>query len=209
MEYYSTLFFITFSAAFLGTMPPGMLNLTALKIRVSKGKKNAYLYTLGVCIIILIQALIGVQVSKYLYNHPEVIDLLMKIAIGVFAILSVYFYASAKKVKDERTKIASDKKRNDFLKGLILASLNMLAIPYYSGINAMWRSSGWIEFNPVDTTVFVLGASLGTAAVLLFYVLYFKNVKIEKHRFSKRLNYMLSALMVILVMITVIRLYYR
>lgn len=209
MQYYTTLFFITFSAAFLGTMPPGMLNLTALKIRISKGKKNAYLFTLGVSIIILIQSLIGVQVSKYLYNHPEVIDLLMKIAIAIFFILSIYFYASAKKVKDERKKIASDKKRNDFLKGLILASLNMLAIPYYSGINAMWRSSGWIEFNPIDTTVFVLGAAVGTAAVLFFYIRYFKNFKIEKNRFSKRLNYMLSVLMFILVIITLIRLYYR
>jgi len=209
MQYYFTLFFITFSAAFLGTMPPGMLNLTALKIRVSKGKKNAYLFTLGVSIIILIQALIGVQISKYLYHHPEVIDLLMKIAIAIFLLLSLYFFASAKKVTDERQKIASSKKRNDFLKGLILASLNMLAIPYYSGINAMWLSSGWIVFNPIDTAVFILGASIGSAAVLLFYVRYFKNFKIEKNRFSKRLNYMLSALMIILVIITLIRLYYR
>lgn len=209
MEHYITLFFVTFSAAFLGVIPPGMLNITALKTRIEKGTKNAYMFTLGVAIIILIQALIGVQISKYLYHHPEVIDLLMEIAIVIFLALSIFFYVSARKVSDDREKLVSDKKRNDFFKGLILASLNMLSIPYYSGINAMWRSSNLIDFNPIDTSVFVFSAALGTSAVLLIYIRYLKNIKIEKKRLGKRLNYILSALMFLLFVITIIRLYYR
>lgn len=209
MEHYITLFFVTFSAAFLGVIPPGMLNITALKTRIEKGTKNANMFTLGVAIIILIQALIGVQISKYLYHHPEVIDLLMEIAIVIFLALSIFFYVSARKVSDDREKLVSDKKRNDFFKGLILASLNMLSIPYYSGINAMWRSSNLIDFNPIDTSVFVFSAALGTSAVLLIYIRYLKNIKIEKKRLGKRLNYILSALMFLLFVITIIRLYYR
>ncbi len=209
MEHTFTLFFVTFSAAFIGVVPPGMLNLTALKIRLEKGVKNSYMFTLGVAIVIAIQSFLGVQISKYLYNHPEVIDLLMKIAVVIFFALSIYFLISAKKKRDDREKIISDKKRNDFYKGLVLSSLNMLAVPYYSGINAMFRSQNLIDFNPLDTTTFILAASVGTSAVLLIYARYLKNIKIEKNRFGKGINYMLSGLMFLLVIITLIRLFYR
>lgn len=209
MEHIFTLFFVTFSAAFIGVVPPGMLNLTSLKIRLEKGSKNSYMFTLGVAIVIAIQSFLGVQISKYLYNHPEVIDLLMKIAVVIFFILSIYFLISAKKKRDDREKIVSDKKRNDFYKGLLLASLNMLAVPYYSGINAMFRSQNLIDFNPIDTTTFILASSAGTSSVLLIYARYLKNIKIEKNRFGKGINYLLSGLMFSLVIITLIRLFYR
>ena len=96
MTHLIILFFATYSAAFMATVPPGLLNMNAAKTSVDKGKLNGIIFSLGVSTIIMTQAYIAVNISKYLYRNPEIIDLLLKIAIGVFAFFAVFFYLSAK-----------------------------------------------------------------------------------------------------------------
>ncbi len=209
MEHLLILFFATFSAAFMATVPPGLLNMNAAKTSVDKGKLNGVVFSLGVSSMIMIQSTIAVYISKFLYNNPEVIDWLLKIALGVFAFFAIYFFVAAKKNKAKSPKKVAISKRNSFYKGFLLAAVNLLTIPYYSGLNAMWNASGWIKFEATDILTFVLAAGLGTFSVLYLYVFYFNKLETKTNRFSKNSNYILSALMVLLLTITIIRIFYK
>lgn len=208
MEHLLILFFATFSAAFMATVPPGLLNMNAAKISVEKGKTNGIIFSLGVSTMIIIQAYISVMISKFLFNNPEVIDLLLKIALLVFAFFAIYFFVKAKSKKIERTKIVKVSKKNSFFKGILLAALNLLTIPYYSGLNAMWNASGWIKFQFRDIATFILAAGCGTFTVLYLYTVYFNKLETKTNRFSKNSNYILSVLMLLLLVITLIRIFY-
>lgn len=59
------LFLITYLAAFIGVVPPGLVNMTVAKTCVEKGKKNGLYVAVGAGIIILIQAFIAVLLAKY------------------------------------------------------------------------------------------------------------------------------------------------
>ena len=85
MSHLLILFFATYSAAFMATVPPGLLNMNAAKTSVEKGKLNGIVFSLGVSTMIMVQAYIAVYISKFLYNNPEIIDILLKVAIVVFA----------------------------------------------------------------------------------------------------------------------------
>ncbi len=209
MEHLLILFFATFSAAFMATVPPGLLNMNAAKTSVEKGKVNGIIYSFGVSTVIILQAYVAVLVSKFLFRNPDVIDLLLKIALAVFAFFSIYFFIKAKKSRKEIIKIDKVSKRNSFFKGALLAAVNLLTIPYYSGLNAMWNASGWIKFEIADTLIFILAAGLGTFTVLYLYTIYFNKLEVKTHRFSKNANYILSALMVILLVITIFRIFYK
>ena len=169
MEHLLTLFFATFSAAFMATVPPGLLNMNAAKISVEKGKTNGIIFSLGVSTMIIIQAYISVLISKFLFKNPE---------------------------------------KNSFFKGILLAALNLLTIPYYSGLNAMWNASGWIQFQFRDIATFILAAGCGTFTVLYLYTVYFTKLETKNNGFSKNSNYILSALMMLLLVITLIRIFY-
>ena len=208
MEHLLTLFFATFSAAFMATVPPGLLNMNAAKISVEKGRTNGIIFSLGVSTMIIIQAYISVMISKFLFKNPEIIDLLLKIALIVFAFFAVYFFVKAKKKKRNRPKIVKVSKKNSFFKGILLAALNLLTIPYYSGLNAMWNASGWIKFQFRDIATFILAAGCGTFTVLYLYTVYFTKLETKNNRFSKNSNYILSALMMVLLVITLIRIFY-
>ncbi|TAI47961.1 LysE family transporter [Flagellimonas allohymeniacidonis] len=209
MTHLLTLFFATFSAAFMATVPPGLLNMNAAKTSVEKGKLNGVIFSLGVSSMIMVQAYIAVLISKFLYNNPEVIDMLLKVALGVFAFFAIYFFVTAKKNKKGGIKSVKVSKKNSFFKGMLLAALNLLTIPYYSGLNAMWNGAGWIKFEITDILTFVLAAGLGTFSVLYLYTFYFNKLETKTNRFSKNSNYILSVLMVILLVITLFRIFYK
>ncbi|PRX56521.1 LysE family transporter [Flagellimonas meridianipacifica] len=209
MTHLLILFFATFSAAFMATVPPGLLNMNAAKTSVEKGKLNGIIFSLGVSSMIMVQSYISVLISKFLYNNPEVIDLLLKIALVVFAFFAIYFFVTAKKKTKGGLKPVKMSKKNSFFKGMLLAALNLLTIPYYSGLNAMWNKAGWIKFEITDILIFVLAAGMGTFSVLYLYTFYFNKLETKTNRFSKNSNYILSALMLILLIITLIRIFYR
>lgn len=208
MEHVLILFFATFSAAFMATVPPGLLNMNAAKISVEKGKTNGITFSVGVSVMILIQAYISVMISKYLFNNPGVIDILLKVALIVFAFFAIYFFVKAKSKKVDKPKEIKVSKRNSFFRGILLASVNFLTIPYYSGLNAMWNASGWIKFQFRDIATFVLAAGCGTFTVLYLYTIYFTKLETKSNRFSQNSNYILSVLMALLLVITLIRILY-
>lgn len=209
MQHLIVLFFATYSAAFMATVPPGLLNMNAAKTSVEKGKINGIIFSLGVSTIIVLQAYVAVLISKFLFKNPEIIDLLLKTALVVFAFFAIYFFVKAKDKKDKAIKALSVSKKNSFFKGALLAAVNLLSIPYYSGLNAMWNASGWIKFQIADILTFILAAGLGTFTVLYLYTVYFYKLEAKTHTFSKNANYILGALMVLLLVITVIRIFYK
>jgi threonine/homoserine/homoserine lactone efflux protein len=208
MNHLLILFFATFSAAFMATVPPGLLNMNAAKVSVEKGKTNALIFSLGVSLMVILQAYAGVLISKFLYRNPEVITWLQRAALMVFAFFAGYFFIIARKEPKRPLELDQVRKRNSFFRGVLLAALNLLTIPYYSAINAMWNASGWIQFEFLDILIFVLAAGSGTFSVLYLYIVYFNRLDTQNRSFSKNSNYILSALMLVLLVITLIRIIY-
>ncbi len=207
MQHLLILFFVTFSAAFMATVPPGLLNVNAAKTSVEKNKLNGIIFSLGVSTMIMLQATIAVFISKFLHKNPDVVAVLLKIAVFVFAVLAVYFFIAARRNKKKKTKAIKISKRSSYFKGLLLAAVNLLTIPYYSGLNIMWNASGWIKFQVWDIVTFVLAAGAGTFSVLYLYVFYFNKLEHKTHKFAKNANYILFFLMVVLFIITFFRVY--
>ena len=209
MKHLLILFFATFSAAFVATIPPGLLNMNAAKTSVEKGKRNGIIFSLGVSSTIMIQAYIAVLISKFLHKHPEVIELLLYVALGVFALLALYFFTAAQRQKTRSIRPVNFSKKNSFFKGMFLATLNLLTLPYYSGLNALWKEAGWIKFEVTDIIAFVIAAGIGTFSVLYLYTFCFDKLTTKTHRFAKNANYILGTLMLVLWSITLIRILYR
>lgn len=211
MEHAIILFFVTFSASLMGFVPPGLLNLTAARISTKKGRHNGIMFSAGASVTVSLQAYLAVLISRYLYNNPLVIDLLLKIALIVFAFFAVYFFVLARKNKEKKIhfdEVENTGRRNSFFKGLFMAVLNVLPIPYFSALNAAWNVSGWIKFEIIDILIFTLAAGLGAFAMFYMYAVFFTKVQSRSRRFSKYSDYILSVLMLVLLVITLIRIFY-
>jgi threonine/homoserine/homoserine lactone efflux protein len=197
-------FIFGFITSFLGSLTPSMLNMTAAKISLNKGKNSAVKFAIGVSIVVFIQAYVAIMFTRYLRENPTFVQSLQKIALIIFVVLSFYFYKQYKKDKIT-TKNPKRGSKNTFMVGLLLASLNMFSIPFYCGVTTALDVAGWLQFSQQYIITFVIGSAIGTFALLYMYLNYAEKVQSKSKGLSKNLNLILSILTGALAVITFIK----
>lgn len=86
--------------------------------------------------------------------------------------------------------------------------LNIFPIPYFVAVGAAINVGGDLSYNWMLIITFVLAASLGTFTTLYFYVLSFIKIEDKTEIFSKYSNYFMATLMLVLMIITLIRIFF-
>ncbi|MEG9327792.1 LysE family transporter [Salinimicrobium catena] len=201
------IFLITYFAALLGVVPPGLVNMTVAKTCVQKGKKNGIYVAAGASFIVLVQATIAVLLTRYIFDNPFVRNVLLRAGLVIFLILMVYFLIMAK-YKPKKVEVSPTSGVKSIFKGFMIGALNVFPIPYFVALSAALNVNGQVEYHLLNNTVFVLAASLGTFTTLYLYALFFAKIEAEETFFAKYSNYFMAGLMLILVVITFIRIFY-
>ena len=119
---------IVFLMAFAGLLPPGMLNMTAMKTAVSVNKKAGFLFSLGAALVVIPQAFIALYFANYFAQHPEIIENISFLGVVVLFLLSGFFFWLARRKNSKESKVQNG---NFFFMGMLMSMLNMLAIPNY------------------------------------------------------------------------------
>ena len=201
-------FLFGFIVAFTGSIPPSMLNMTALKTSLQKDVQSAHRYIFGVSITVLFQTYIAVFLSKYILENPLILDTIEKFGTVIFIFLAVYFYRESKKEKrlDDQK---NSQQKNYFLTGLTLSSLNMFAIPFFCGIVAFLDLLNQFSFDAFPIIVFVLGAGIGTFCILFLYVKYAKKIQEKTGKLTNDINLVLSILTAIVAILSMVKFIYK
>jgi threonine/homoserine/homoserine lactone efflux protein len=196
-----SLFAITFFAAVLATLPPGLLNMNAVKIRVTSGHRAALYFISGVGVVVAIEAWAAAVFSKFVYQNPEVQRRFLWLGILVFSLLSMYFFRKA-----HQSVYRLNTRRNFFSRGLLLAALNVLNIPFYAILHALMRNASLVRLAPSETLVFASAALSGTFSVLYGYSYGSSKIAFDERHFQRRSNRTIAVVMLILVLVSFIRL---
>ncbi len=199
-------FAIGFLAALVGVIPPGLLNMTAAKISINQGRKVALLFSAGVCTIVCLQTFIALLFARYLERHPEVVDTLQKVALGIFICLTLYFFFIARDTRREVPKEMERSKTNRFFYGILLAAINLLPLPYWVYISITFSSFGWFSFDHLPLWFAVIASGMGTFVMLFIYVLFFRKQQDKQHiRFN--MNYVIGFITAIISGITFLKIF--
>jgi threonine/homoserine/homoserine lactone efflux protein len=198
-------FLLGIISAFIGLIPPSMLNMTAVKISTTKGRRKAEVYAVGVSITVFFQATAALLITKILKDNQEYLIYVKEVAAVIFIILSVYFF---RKGFSERKENYTPKQRikNNFTIGLLLSFLNMFAIPYYCGIGAALDIAGYLDFSKLSILSFVMGATIGTFLILFLYIFTAQKISHKIQLMTKNINFILAIITGALGIITLVNL---
>lgn len=199
-------FIIGFIAAFVGVIPPGLLNMSAAKISIEEGRKKAFVFSIGVCSTVLVQTYIALIGARYLDSNPEVISILQKVGLGIFICLTIYFLFIAKDTRRVVPKEMEKAKTNRFLKGMMIAALNLLPFAYWVYIGVTFAGFNWFSFEQPSLIAAVIGSALGTFAMLGIYIQFFKR-KENKPRVRTNMNLVIGILTAIISVITAFKIF--
>ncbi|MEJ0054258.1 MAG: LysE family transporter [Bacteroidota bacterium] len=160
---YLQVFFLGFIFSFIGSIPPGTLNLTVLQLGLEKKVGTALRFALAVAIVEYPYAWIGVHFEYLISSSSVVVQNFELIASVVMLSLGVFNLWPSKKTSEFAKKFSE----SGFRRGLILSILNPMAIPYWMAFTAYMKLHGWIEINTAGLLhVYVLGTAVGAMALL-------------------------------------------
>lgn len=198
MEYLHT-FLLAVLVAFVGFMPPGMINMTSMKVSLEHHRREAVLFVAGAVTVILLQSFIAVTFAKYLAHNPYIIQYLTYAAIVIFLGLAFLFYRQARQQVRMQLK---ERKQNGYLAGMAMSSMNMLAIPFFLGYSTLLEAKGWLMLEPPHNYVFSLGAMAGSFLLFFIYILFAEYIHKRVQFLARNINYILSLLFLTLALIT-------
>jgi hypothetical protein len=178
--------------------------MTAAKIGVKQGRKPAVIFSFGVLLVVCIQTLVGIFFARYLEGYTAVVDVLQKVALGIFLALTFYFFVLAKDSRREVPKGVKKSGANRFLYGLLLAAINLLPIPYWVYISISFSAFGWFFFDPSLVVWAVIGSGSGTMSMLLLYIYFFRR-RLPIGSFGFNVNFLLGGITAVISLITIIR----
>lgn len=190
--------------ALIGVVPPGLLNLTAAKISLKEGHVRGIMFSLGVCVIVLLQTYLAVIFARYLTNHPEIVSILRIVALVIFILITVYFLYIAKSVPKAQIDPKIKSKHSRFFQGLFLSSINIFPIPYQAYMVIMLASYGWMSFAQINILAYVIGAATGTFVALYMYIFFFEKVKGKHFTKQKNMNRIIGGITGVVSIITLV-----
>lgn len=195
-------------ASVFGTLLPGILNATVVKISKKEGMKNAYSFMLGTFIIIALQTYLAVFFSKIIDQSVFITNILREIGFVVFLVLTIYFFiAKPKKKKDVEVEITQKRKR--FTQGILLALINVFPIFYYVFITITVLNNQLYTVNYISNILFTVGVLVGAFLAFMFYINLFKNKTVKDNFILKNINKILGCITGVITLINLCKLFYK
>ena len=192
-----------FIAAFIGIIPPGLINMTAAKINLKEGKKNALWFVAGAVLVIFFQVYVAVLFAQVIDNRPDVLTLLREVGFVIFSILTIYFLFIAKEpITKKKSKIKKSSKKSRFFLGMLLSGLNFFPIPFYVVVSVTLASYHLFVFENNTIFTFVLGSVLGSLAVLYSYIAFFGRIEKKTDYLMRNMNTIIGSITGLVAIVT-------
>jgi len=163
-------FIVAFVFSFLGSIPPGSINLSVIQLSLDNQIKAAFRFALAAALVEFPYAWIAVQFESLITSSPWIVDNFRLLAALVMLTLGGINIASHTRKKTG--KLHEKLRKSGFRKGVLISILNPLAIPFWIGVTAYLNHQQWIRLSgTVEVFVYVLGISSGTFALLALLAL--------------------------------------
>ena len=159
-------FIISFIISALGSLPTGLITLTIMQRTLEAGKKAGYMLSFGATVMEYVYTYIALYGLTF-FQESVATNYYMQ----VFATLVFFGFGAYNFFKESKPPVApkNDYDYFDFGRGFIVATMNVLIIPFWLFI-ALWLGNYGFTFDTqTNIIVFSIGSALGALAVFIGY----------------------------------------
>lgn len=156
-------FLIGLVFSFIGSIPPGTLNILVLQLGLENKVKVALRFALAVAIVEYPYAWIAVVFEDWITSSPLALQNFQLTGATVMTTIGAFNIWSARKPSEFAIRF----QQSGFRRGLFLSVLNPQAIPFWIAITAYLKMEGWIDLSTGwRLHSYVLGTSVGVMILL-------------------------------------------
>ena len=159
-----------FIFSFIGSIPPGSLNLSVIQLSLQRQISAAIRFGLAAACIEFFYAAIAIKLQMYITSSPAIQSNFKLISASVLVLLGIINLISIKSNPKKKGTIRSIA-FSGFRRGILLSIANPLAMPFWIVVTAYLQSKGWVNLEIVSMWSYVIGISLGTLSLLIILAL--------------------------------------
>lgn len=163
-------FFITLLISFVGSLPFGPINLVMIDTTLKNSLRAGFWFSFAAALVEMGQSLVALHGSSWLSREVYDSPWIKIVGFILFSLLGLLFLF---KKNHDSTTVNNTSQKGFFVKGLVVASLNPQAIPFWVIILAYLQSAQISTVNSHSTTAniisFAVGASCGKLGALMLF----------------------------------------
>lgn len=156
-----------FVVSYLGSIPPGTINITSMQLSVQKHGRAAFFFALAASLTEFAYAGVTVRFQIFLSEQEGFTDyfqIITALAMITLGIINMFSKSNTQSLIQKTGKLQG---RSGFRRGVILGILNPLTIPFWLTVTAYLQSNRLISLQGENFWAYLSGISTGTLALLL------------------------------------------
>jgi threonine/homoserine/homoserine lactone efflux protein len=169
MKQYSIIFFWGMLISFLGTLPPGALNITATQITAQQGQGAAVVFAVASMLTEVIIVRLALTSMKRIIARKRLFQILELLTAALLLAMTVGCFIAATKMGG-LANIFPDYHLPSFSTGVLMTLINPLHIPFWLGWTSVLINKGVMSPAPVQYNWYIAGIGLGTFFGFLAFI---------------------------------------
>lgn len=156
--------------SFLGTLPLGTLNISAMQISVSDGVRPAMYFVLGALLVEIIYVRISLVAMNWVMKNKKVFKWLEWIALFVIIALAISSFVAASDPKVTKNVLLSGGVHRFWL-GIMMSAVNPVQIPFWFGWSTVLFTKNILQHRNDHYNFYIAGIGSGTFIGNLIFIL--------------------------------------
>lgn len=162
----------TFS--FVGSIPPGTLNMIVLQLGLNNQTKTALRFTIAVALIEYPYAWLAVKFADLITSSPSITENMKLITAIVMTTLGILNLLPSRQKKSQWVQKFND---SGFRRGVFLSLVNPMALPFWVGVTAYLTEQGWLDVSSMlNLQCYLIGIMAGSVLLLLLLIFLAKKI---------------------------------
>lgn len=158
-----SIFVIGFFFSFIGSIPPGSINISVMQLAMRNKKAAALYFAMAAALVEFVYAGLAVKFQMFLTENTSISSYFSIVSGAVLLILGIL---NLIKRGNQQPDSQGKERMAGFKKGILISMANPLAIPFWLAVTAYLQSMGWLTLNEGNYLVYVAGISSGTFILL-------------------------------------------
>ncbi|RKD13182.1 lysine transporter LysE [Pelobium manganitolerans] len=175
-------FFVAVVVNFVGYIPLGNINLTAMQISINKGLKQVLVFATSFALVEGVFTYVLMRFAEWFASKESFMVVLEWAMVAIFLLMG---FLSLRHSKKERKPKEVLKKRDSIRTGIILGVFNPMIIPFWTIGGTYLIAHDWITTEGFGLEVFAVGASVGSFSCLYLFGRFAQYIQ-NKFAFSNR-----------------------
>jgi threonine/homoserine/homoserine lactone efflux protein len=164
------IFFTGMLISFLGSLPLGSLNVSAMQIAITENTKNAILFSLGVALVEILYVRLSLQGIDWILANQHLFYILEWITVLIFIVMAVSSFWAASKKETGKKNILLNNKMNRFWLGFTMSAINPVQIPFWFIWSTYLLSNKVLLPMPLHFNIYTAGIGTGTLIGLALFI---------------------------------------